>query len=411
MEKPLPTGQVSLFLKLLLNHLFATRVSYDKAFKSVTTRYGFSRWIMPHLYRLGYNFVMNYYAIRWLSSRRGYGTRAGGVVDFFVRRGLSLRELLEEVRDEASSLTPVKRISIVYSYPEFLVRSLLSRLNQGFVENMLYSLNERKRWLRINTLVTTVIDALKCLEETGVDYEVSSFLPYVVRIKKRVWEPIGRNKCLSQGLVIPQDLSSALVVESLKPLKSPFLDACSSPGVKLSHVIALSGWNLRIVAVDISFKRITVEKEFLAKTRAIYPGLILINADASSLESPTGFKQCLVDAPCSGLGVVYSDPAVKLNVTQNKISYYSNLQLSILKKMISVCDEVIFVTCSIHPGEGEEVVEKIISLSSERVRFRKLRYDWLREAYPGYVVSKNTYRIYPHLVGGSGFYLAYIERD
>ncbi|MEM4586582.1 MAG: RsmB/NOP family class I SAM-dependent RNA methyltransferase, partial [Desulfurococcaceae archaeon] len=252
MEKPIPIGQASLFLKLLLNYILATRVSYDKAFKSIIKRYSFSKWLLPFFYKLGYNVVMNYYAIRWLSSRYGYGTRVGGIVDFLVRKGLSIKIVLDEVRDYASSLAPVKRISLIYSYPEFLVRNMLSRLDQNIVEKMLASLNERKRWLRLNTLIASRERALECLEETGVEYETNVYLPYIVRIKSDVWKPIGRNKCVSEGIVIPQDLSSALIIESIKPFKTPFLDACSSPGVKLSQIIGLSKRDLQVLAVDLS---------------------------------------------------------------------------------------------------------------------------------------------------------------
>ncbi|MEM4960490.1 MAG: RsmB/NOP family class I SAM-dependent RNA methyltransferase [Desulfurococcaceae archaeon] len=411
MEKPIPIGQASLFLKLLLNYILATRVSYDKAFKSIIKRYSFSKWLLPFFYKLGYNVVMNYYAIRWLSSRYGYGTRVGGIVDFLVRKGLSIKIVLDEVRDYASSLAPVKRISLIYSYPEFLVRNLLSRLDQNIVEKMLASLNERKRWLRLNTLIASRERALECLEETGVEYETNVYLPYIVRIKSDVWKPIGRNKCVSEGMVIPQDLSSALIIESIKPFKTPFLDACSSPGVKLSQIIGLSKRDLQVLAVDLSIKRIEAEKKLLIKTNALYPGIILLNTDSSNIVFTRRFEQCLIDAPCSGLGVVYSDPAVKLNITQNKILYYQNIQLNILKNLINVCNELIYTTCSIHPAEGEEVIEKICSIHGDKLIFRKLKFEWFGEAYSGYSVSKNTYRIHPFITNSGGFYIAYIEKQ
>lgn len=407
MEKPLPVDQASFFLKLLLKYILSTRVSYDKAFKAVTTRFGFPRWTLPYLYKLGFRVVNNYYAIRYLSSKYGYGVKPTGLVNFLASRGFKIKEIVDEASENAKNLSPTRRLSVTYSFPEFIVKDLLFKLDYGTVESILRSLNTRKRWLRINTLKTTIDEALRCLDETGVEYHRFKHLETIVKVKKPLWRPIGRNVCVEKGYVIPQDLSSTLVIESIKPLTPPILDACSAPGLKLSLVTSILKNGFNVVAIDLSIKRVMLEKKLLMKLNAHTPGLLLMNSDSSLVVFNRVFKLCIVDAPCSGLGVVYSDPAVKINVTKGKLEYYHERQYNILKNVLKYCEKIVFTTCSIHPLEGEAVIDRIMG---ENVGFIKLNKPWLSKAYPGFMSTKYTYRIMPQTYGSGGFFLAYFRK-
>ncbi|RLG81198.1 MAG: RsmB/NOP family class I SAM-dependent RNA methyltransferase [Thermoprotei archaeon] len=408
METVIPPEQASFFLRLVLNYIVKTRVSYDKAFRSIIGRYRFPRWIISTLYKLGYNAVNYYYTLRWLSAKHGYGSRPGGIVNFFASIGFSIRRALLVAEEEARKLATSKRLSITYSYPEYLIRDLLRHITSEELEKMLESLNTRKRWLRINTARATFSEALKCLEKTGIVYEVVKQPHYAVMVKEPLWKPIGRNKCVIQGMVVPQDISSILAVESMKPIKGLLLDACSAPGLKLSLAFMISKDIDKCVAIDASARRLNTEYRLLHALGAPLHRITLIRADASSTTFNTVFDLALVDAPCSGLGAVYSDPAVKLNSpSRRKLYYYHNLQYRILMNTLRHARRVVYTTCSIHPLEGEAVVERIVSDGyADPI---KISNPLLSSAYPGYSISKQTYRVMPHLVNGQGFYIAVLE--
>lgn len=411
MEIPIPPEQASFFLKLLLNYIFKTRVSYDKAFKYIIRKYSFPKWVKPVLYKLGYYTVNYYYTLRWFSSKQGYGSTVAGIVNYFSSIGFSIKRLLAIAREETKYLSKTKKLSILYSYPEFIVKDLLGILDEELVVKILSSLNNRKRWLRINILKTSIIESLKCLEETGVEYKTTKLSEYAIKIINPLWEPIALNKCVKESIVVPQDISSVLSIEALKhniqDIQS-LLDTCSAPGLKLSLFFMLVDKKLRALAIDNSKNRIQVEAILLKKLGLDLKRIILINADSSIISFNKSFELAIVDAPCSGSGSVYSDPAVKLNIgKRSKLEYYNRKQYMILKNVLKYAEKVVYITCSIHPLEGEKVVEKIVE--EDLAMPIPLKHIGLSNAYPKYKVSGKTNRIYPYEVDGQGFYIALLE--
>ncbi|MET1159822.1 MAG: RsmB/NOP family class I SAM-dependent RNA methyltransferase [Thermoprotei archaeon] len=408
METTLPPERVSFFLKLLLRYLFKTRVSYDKAFKTIVNKYQFPKWMINSLYKLGFNVVNYYYSLRWLASRKGYGSRPSSVVNYLSSIGFSIKKALAELKDLAKDLAISKKLSILYSYPEFLVEDLLNHLDLNELEKMLSSLNTRKRWLRINTLKTSVEDALECLEKTGITYEREEYPEYMVYVKNPLWEPIGHNKCVLKGYVIPQDISSSLVVEASKPITGSILDACSAPGLKLSLLFMLSDSIRQVFAVDKSRKRINAEYKLLNRLSIPFNKVVLIRGDSATMSYNRVFDLAIIDAPCSGLGAVYSDPAVKLNTPiRRKLKYYHSIQYKILVNTLRYAERVVYATCSIHPLEGEAVIEKVVNM--DYADTLQVNNPVLSSAYPGYTVSSKTYRVKPHIVNGQGFFIAILE--
>ena len=408
METPIPPEQASFFLKLLINYILRTHVSYDKAFRNIIEKYRFPRWVKPTLYKLGYYTVNYYYTLRWLASKHGYGVSVAGVIDYFSSIGFSVKELLARAREEVDILSTSKKLSILYSYPEFIVKDLIESLSENEIAKILNSLNTRKRWLRINTLKTSIEDALKCLDETNIEYKTTKLSEYAVKVVKPIWEPIASNKCVQKALVVPQDISSIISMEALASIPRAILDACSAPGLKLSLLFMLTNNKLKALALDNSSRRIFVEAMLLKKLGVDTRKIILVNSDSSRIVFNQVFELAVVDAPCSGLGAVYSDPAVKLSVSRrSKLEYYHGIQYRILKNILRYAEKVVYITCSIHPLEGEKVIEKIID--KDLAEPIPLKHEGILDAYPGYSVSDKTNRIYPHIIDGQGFYIALLE--
>jgi len=407
MEIPLPVDQAAFFLRLLINYISRAHVSFDKAFKHVVSKYSFPKHLYTTLYKLGYYTLTYYYTLRWLASKHGYGLSNAGIVNFFSSIGFSVRKLARLANEESRHLTLTKRISVLLGYPEYLVKDLLEKLSESEVVAMLSSLNERKRWLRVNILKTSIDKAVECLEKSGIAYSRSEHSELAIRVDKPVWTPIARNKCIASSLLIPQDVSSVLSIEVVPVKPSTVLDACSAPGLKLSLLISLYR-PLQAVAVDASARRILVEQMLLKKHGIDLPRTLLLNADASTIKLSRVFDLAVVDAPCSGLGAVYSDPAVKLNnARRTKLEYYHKLQISILENTLKHAENVLYITCSIHPREGEEVVEEVAEKGlAEPV---PIRHRALSRAYSGYSISNTTYRLRPEIVNGQGFYIALLE--
>lgn len=408
METTPPPNQLQFFLTLLLDHIIKAHVSYDKAFKNIINRYRFSRWLIPVFYKIGYYTVNNYYGLRWLAAKHGYGTKPAGIVSYFLRLGFSVKKLQRILREEAKRLSTSKRISVMYSYPEFLVKDLLQYMNALELEKMLMHLNTRKRWLRINTLKTTIEEALECLDEENIIVSKKSRLEYMLFVEHPKWEPIGRTQCVIKGIVVPQDIASAYVVEAIRPArKKTLVDACSAPGLKLSLAYMLSNNDLLSIAVDKSEKRIHTERKLLERLGINRYMATLIHGDSSKLSFSRVFDYAIIDAPCSGLGAVFSDPAVKINTSRgDKLEYYHTVQVKILENILRYSRRVVYSTCSIHPLEGEAVVEEVVDKGLAELVEPGIS---LTNAYKGYRLSGKMYRVYPHIENGQGFFIAVLE--
>lgn len=409
METVLPPHQLEFFLKMLLNYILKAHVSYDKAFKTIIHRYTFPRWALRIFYKVGYYTVNYYYSLRWLSAKHGYGTKPAGIINYFSRIGFSIRRARALIREEVKRLSKSKRISLMHSYPEFLVKDLLKHMSEKELDRMLNSLNTRKRWLRINTLKTSLENAYNCLDEAGIIYQKKDFPNYMLFIEHPKWDPIGRNKCVLEGLAVPQDLASAYVVEAIGLEKNKyFLDACSAPGLKYSLAYMITENKLHGTAIDLSSKRLHSEQMLLKRLGVDPSRTLLINTDARYVRLNKVFDYALVDAPCSGLGAVYSDPAVKINTSRrSKLESYHEKQYKILKNVLKHAHRVIYATCSIHPLEGEYVVERVVNEGlAEPI---KADLPNLSSAYKGFSISGKTHRIIPHIMNSQGFYTAILE--
>ena len=219
METIPPPNQLEFFLTMVLNYIIKAHVSYDKAFKTIINRYNLPRWPLRIFYKIGYYTVNYYYTLRWLAARHGYGVKPAGIVAYFSRIGFSIRRAQAIIKEETKHLSTSMKLSLIYSYPEFVVKDLLKHMPPREVERILMKLNEKKRWLRINLLKTSIEEAESCLEQENILFKHIDYPEYMLYIEYPKWEPIGRTKCVSEGLVVPQDIASAYVVEAIKPEK------------------------------------------------------------------------------------------------------------------------------------------------------------------------------------------------
>ncbi len=408
METTPSLSQVEFFLNRLLALIESTHVSYDRAYKITLRRYRASKWLTESLYRIGYYTALYYHSLRWLARKKGYGGKRGGAIAFFRDLGFSVRRLIDAINDEASDLSTVKKLSLKYSYPEYVVRELLNYMNASEVEEYLKSLNDRRVWLKVNLSRATLEDALACLEDEGVKTEASRHLDYMLLVKSPKWFKAGSSKCFLKKLVIPQDIASAWVVEVVKSLKpAELIDACSAPGVKLCSIISFSHLK-KAVACDISERRILNIYKLLEFAKAPAVKTLIVNTDSSKASFSMKADLALIDAPCSGSGAVPSDPAVKISISgEGKISYYSEIQLKIVENMVKHSESIVYSVCSLHPAEGELIVEKLVK--EGLVELVKLGDIPLRTAYRGFSVSSNSYRTYPHRDLSQAFYIAALK--
>jgi len=374
--------RLSKVLAGVLHEVLRHRVSVDVAFRRVCGGWCASSVDERELlYDAARRFVADYVKLLCVSGKR--------------RRPRDLVKLWLSGFEEPSE--PYCRLSV----PRWLYDRLYALLGDEAVR-LFEAMSVRVWWLRVNMLKSSIEGVVRGLESEGVIVEVSRDYPYMLKILKTP-KPVRLLRVVREFKAIPHDIASAAVVEALRPERGDsVLDACAAPGIKTSLIAMLAEGRVRIKAIDISGRRITVMRKLMRKLGVPDEAVEYMVADSRKVELREHYDKALVDAPCSNTGAMAKDPALRVTITPGKVEYYSRLQKGILENILKYAGRVTYTTCSILPEEGEEVVETV----ADKVKLEKPQIKMCGEPYKGYSVSQSTCRLYPHIHESEGFYIA-----
>lgn len=233
--------------------------------------------------------------------------------------------------------------------------------------------------------------------------------------------PIGATPEYLAGHYILQSPSSFLPVMTLAPQPNErILDMAAAPGGKTSYIAQLMKNTGVLVANDLKKERLKSTNANLH--RLGISNVVVTNYDGRKL--PNIFKKfdrCLLDAPCSGLGVISRDPSIKVQKTWDDVRKLSHLQKEMIKAAIDCVDAnsktggyIVYSTCSISVEENEAVVEYAL-----QHRYVKLVETGLEVGQPGltkynekrfHPTMNLSKRIYPHVHNMDGFYVAKLKK-
>lgn len=374
--------RLSKVLAGVLHEVLRHRVSVDVAFRRVCGGWCASSVDERELlYDAARRFVADYVKLLCVSGKR--------------RRPRDLVKLWLSGFEEPSE--PYCRLSV----PRWLYDRLYALLGDEAVR-LFEAMSVRVWWLRVNMLKSSIEGVVRGLESEGVIVEVSRDYPYMLKILKTP-KPVRLLRVVREFKAIPHDIASAAVVEALRPERGDsVLDACAAPGIKTSLIAMLAEGRVRIKAIDISGRRITVMRKLMRKLGVPDEAVEYMVADSRKVELREHYDKALVDAPCSNTGAMAKDPALRVTITPGKVEYYSRLQKGILENILKYAGRVTYTTCSILPEEGEEVMETV----ADKVKLEKPQIKMCGEPYKGYSVSQSTCRLYPHIHESEGFYIA-----
>lgn len=408
------------FTAEVLYRIESRLISMDKAFRDVRLRRGLRAPLKPY-YDAVSDVVRNYRYLSFLARQMlGSASRKAAAKAWILlhgnshysrRLGKRARATVEDAETKLMEIRDRDRLlylSIKYSYPEWLVKELSLHMDIGELERMLEALNRRVIWLRINTLKTDLDKAVKILEDLGVEYVQHREYPFMLRVI-RYRRPITRSRLFKEGIIVPQDLASVMVVASLDPRPGDLiLDACAAPGMKTSLIMQLTENGAEVVAVDVSRDRLLKMRRLLKVMGVDESRIHLALADSRKLKAMGEFDDVLVDAPCTSSGASSKDPGVKLILDKHPDlpERYSRLQHDILVNIVSSVkfSRMTYATCSILPQEGEMVVEEVTS--KYPLKLVKPPIQGLSSGYRGFTISSLVSRTMPHINESEGFFIS-----
>lgn len=259
---------------------------------------------------------------------------------------------------------PIERLAIETSHPYWMIE----RWSDAYGEEKARSIAESNlipalKSVRVNPLKITREEAMAILTRDDFEVEHSPFSEQGLVIKKG---QILSHPLFREGKVTIQDQSSMLVAEMMAiEIDQQILDACSAPGGKATHIAEKLNNTGRVYAYDLHEK-----KTRLVSEKAEQLGLINIKTkglDARQLRQAFEEKsldRVLVDAPCSGLGVIRTKPDIKYTKTADDVEQLAMIQYDILHEVSALVSEegkLIYSTCTVDPTENEVIVAEFLT--------------------------------------------------
>lgn len=291
----------------------------------------------------------------------GIGKFVNGVLRNLQRQGF--KPVIEK--------DPIKKLSIEASMPESLLRFLIEQYDFKTIEKMAHSLLTPSHVsARMTHLEDNRAQMIKQLREENFEVKESPVSPYGIIGEKGF---LASSSPFKNGQLTIQDESSMLVAPALqvKPYHR-VLDACAAPGGKTTHIASYlsSEEGGQVVALDIHPHKQKLIEENVARLSQedVVQTKVLDAREVQSQFEDESFDRILIDAPCSGLGLMRRKPDIKYTKTIEALRSLATIQRDILESCAPVLKKgglLIYSTCTFNKEENEAVVLDFLSRHPE----------------------------------------------
>lgn len=247
--------------------------------------------------------------------------------------------------------------------------------------------------IRVNTLKNDRKTLQKKLKSEGIETIVLPNYPHALQLVEKT--NVFRTEAFRNGLFEIQDAGSQMIAPYLSVTPGMrVIDACAGAGGKTLHLSALTENKGQIFALDIHEWKLTELKKRAKRNGAQNFQTKLIDSTKVIKKMEKTADRLLIDAPCSGLGVLRRNPDAKWKLSLEFIETIKKEQEKILNdysKLLKVGGAMVYATCSILESENQQQVQKFLANHSD--------FKLIREK-----------KLLPSQSGFDGFYMAYIER-
>jgi 16S rRNA (cytosine967-C5)-methyltransferase len=298
---------------------------------------------------------------------------------------------------------PVTRLSILYSHPEWLVKRWVQRFGEETAEAFL-SGNNRPAPLvvRTNTLKTTRDRLRASLEAEGAEVAETAYSTVGLEILSS--PGLRALSAYEQGWFTVQDEAAQLIGLMLGPRPGEtVLDACAAPGGKATHLAELMENRGALAALENDPDRIGKIRE--NSERLGITVITMVRGDAIQYNKGP-FDKILVDAPCSGLGVLRRHPDGRWGKNERSIRERAAVQRRILEncsKLLKPGGALVYATCTTEPEENENVITAFLAGAGSAFMIDNPR-QYLPERAPRLVDEKGFLRTFPREPNMDGFF-------
>ncbi|OPX42349.1 ribosomal RNA small subunit methyltransferase B [Ruminiclostridium hungatei] len=302
-------------------------------------------------------------------------------------------------------------LSIVYSHPRELVDRWLELFGGEFTEALLKSNNTVPDFnVRVNTLKTTPDELLEALRQEGCTARLGNYLKDAVVLENP--SSISRLEAFKKGYFTVQDESSMLASVVLEPAEGQLaVDVCSAPGGKATHLAQLMNNRGTVLARDIHEHKLR-----LVEGTAARMGIGIVKTqlfDAAGFDESLEGKadRVLVDAPCTGFGIIRKKPDIKYSRNLSQQKEIVALQKKVLDnaaRYVKPGGCLVYSTCTIQPEENLENVKAFLGQNRDYklADFEHLLPEKLKTA----TAQEGYIQLYPNTNQTDGFFISKLVR-
>lgn len=252
--------------------------------------------------------------------------------------------------------------------PEFLKNKLINKYGEENAEKIAEGyLLKRKLTFRINNVKSNNDEVEKVLKDVNIRFQKPSFYKDAFIIPDSSKDEIEKLDIYKEGKIYMQSLSSMIPVIMLEPKKGEdILDMAAAPGGKTTQIASICNNEVNLTAVERNPIRAERLKYNINMQKA--KAFVMVK-DAREIDDFFSFDKILLDAPCSGSGIIdLSNENYKKYFTEELILKSRKTQIALLKKAIRLLKkggEMVYSTCSILEEENESVINEILKTNKD----------------------------------------------
>jgi len=373
---------------------------YDKLIPDVKSNLRSSAYQLMFLDRIPPYAVLNE-AVE--ISKKRFSQKTANLVNAILRNYLRQEKKLEYAELQLDFL---ERMSVTYSHPKWLIQRWIEQWGVDDTVALCKSNNSRPLLTaRVNFLKSTREAILHKMEENEIRFTESKYMENFFRIEN--FSSFRQLGLIPGGEVSIQDVSTGLPVQLLNPQKGErILDMCAAPGGKCGYIAQKMENSGSITAIEKHAARAETMKENLKRLGVT--NTEILNTNALSFETAELFDRILLDAPCSGFGVLNKRVDLRWKRTAEDISEMKQLQKQLLEKAATLLKpggHLVYSTCTIDPDENEAIVEEFLKNHSGFISV-----DLTDIAPTSFLWDKYTLRTFPQRHGIDGSYAVLLQK-
>ncbi len=316
-----------------------------------------------------------------------------------------------DLKDPKRSENPTRYLSIMYSIPETMVSRLIAAYGEETAERII-SFKPEQHWETVRPNLMEMDDASF---ERYLDSREWTWKKGIAAHSYRLLKAgeLSSDEGFLKGLYSIQGESSMLAAQALQARPGMnIVDACAAPGGKSAYLCEAMQGTGRVYAYELHEHRVELLKKMASRLRLYNLRPVMTDATVFRPENEERMSSVLIDAPCSGLGVMANKPDLKYRMKNEKIDGLVETQ----RQLLDVCSRyvqpgglLVYSTCTLLPEENEQQVRNFLQKHPDFTPDCDV--SWLPEQLRDQSID-GMLQLLPHMNEGlDGFFIARLRRE